>query len=194
MTDEQYLEQARRRAESKLIKMKIIHKLYSSDPQQLTQNERLYLKQWVADLKQGKDRNLLNLRDSMLPKEGSSKLTVNSIEAKSLYALNSISRVNIDRERHGSFAMNDIILELSHFLDEDVVNKVETQIYSERMRQEWGLSKDFSAIETRNKEIGLVLNELEELAWRSAGQFDEGDLKNIKNMVSIKRNKDFFDQ
>jgi len=27
-------------------------------------------------------------------------------------------------------------------------------------------------LETRNKEISLVINELEELAWRMAGQFN----------------------
>jgi hypothetical protein len=126
----------------------------------------------MSDIKTGKDRNLLNLRDSMLPKNGPSKQTLNTIDAKSLYSLNSIARVNIDRERHGSYALSDLVLELSHFLDEDFVNKVETEIYSERMRKEWGLSKDFKAVESRNKEISLVLNELEELAWRSAGQLN----------------------
>ena len=61
---------------------------------------------------------------------------------------------------------------MSHFLDEEVVNKVETEIFSERVKQEWELSKDFKIIETRNKEISLVLNELEEVAWRMAGMFD----------------------
>lgn len=86
------------------------------------------------------------------------------------------------------------MLELSHFLDEEVVNKVETEVYSDRLKQEWGLSKDFKAVETRNKEIGLVLNELEEVAWRASGQFNEEDFDRIKAMVSIKRNKDFFDK
>jgi hypothetical protein len=43
---------------------------------------------------------------------------------------------------------------------------------SERLIQEWDLSKDFQIIETRNKEIGMVMNEMEELAWRTAGQFE----------------------
>jgi len=193
VTDAQYLEQSRRRAEAKLIKMKLIHKLYNST-QELTQNESTYLKQWVSDIKVSKERNLLNLRDSMLPKRGSSKLTLSALDAQSLYALNSISRVNIDTERHGAYALSDLVLELSHFLDEEVVNKVETEIYSERMRQEWGLSKDFKAVESRNKEIGLVLNELEELAWRSAGQLSEKDVAGIKSMISVKRGKDYFDQ
>jgi len=105
-----------------------------------------------------------------------------------------VSRVAIERDRHGQYSLSDLVVELSHFLDEDVVNKVETEIFSERLRSEWGLSPDFKVIETRNKEIGLVLNELEEVAWRSAGQLTEADFENIKKMFSVKRNKDYFDK
>ena len=75
----------------------------------------------------------------------------------------------MERERHGTFSLNDLVLELSHFLDEEVVNKVETELFSDKLRKDWDLSNDFKVIETRNKEISLVLNEMEELAWRSAG-------------------------
>ena len=121
-------------------------------------------------------------------------LTIKDVEAKSLYALNSISRVSLERDRHGSYSVNDIIVELSHFLDEDVVNKVETEVYSERLKAEWGLNKDFKVVETRNKEIGLVLNELEEVAWRSAGMLNEKDFNHLKAMISVKRDKDYFDK
>lgn len=87
-----------------------------------------------------------------------------------------------------------MVLELSHFLDEEVVNKVETEFLSEKLRKEWGLSQDFKIIETRNKEISLVLNELEELAWRSAGQLTQKDLDHLKAMLSVKRNRDYFDR
>ena len=104
----------------------------------------------------------------MVPQERT-KLSIGDIEAKTLYSLNSISRVSLERVRHGEYSLSDLVVELSHFLDEEVVNKVETEIYSDKLRSEWGLSPDFKVIETRNKEIGLVLNELEEVAWRSAG-------------------------
>ena len=191
MTDEEYLERFRRRAEAKMIKSKIIYKINSGS--ELSQNEKVYLKQWVADIKDRKDRNLGNLRDSMVP-ESSTKLTIGEIEAKSLYALNSVSRVSFERERHGQYSLSDLVVELSHFLDEDVVNKIETEVFSERLRKEWGLSPGFKVIETRNKEISLVLNELEEVAWRSAGMFNEKDFEYLKAMLSVKRNKDYFDK
>lgn len=51
-----------------------------------------------------------------------------------MYALNSISNVQIIREKHGNYALNDIVLELGHLLDEEVVNKVEAEFYSDRLR------------------------------------------------------------
>ncbi len=91
MSHEEYLDSHRRRAEAKLIKSKIIYKLRDAKAE-LTPLERQYLKQWVNDLKTGKERNLMNLRDSMVPKEHT-KLIMGDVEAKTLYALNSISKV-----------------------------------------------------------------------------------------------------
>lgn len=144
LSHEDYLSVHRRRAEAKLIKSKIIYKLHSAKVE-LSPLERQYLKQWVADLKNGKDRTLMNLRDSMLPKEHT-KLTMGDVEAKSLYALNSISKVQIERDRHGSYSLSDLVVELSHFLDEEVVNRVETEVFSDKVRQEWGLAPDFKIL------------------------------------------------
>ena len=192
LSAQEFMDLHRRRSEAKLIKLKLIYKLYTTD-HQLTGNEKKYLQAWIKSIKEDKDRNLLNLRDTMLPAT-STKLTVNDIDAKTMYSFNSVSKVSLDRDLHGAFSLSDLVLELSHFLDEEVVNKVETEIFSERLRKEWGLSSDFKAVESRNKEISLVLNELEELAWRSSGTLNEEDLSYIKRMLSVKRNKDKFDK
>ncbi len=91
ISDSDYLRQARRRAESKLIKTKIIYKM-SQEGVELTPKEKIYLKHWLNDIKSNQDRNIGNLRDSMLPAH-ESKLTLNDVDAKSYYALNSIPRV-----------------------------------------------------------------------------------------------------
>ena len=85
-------------------------------------------------------------------------------------------------------------MELSHFLDDEVINRVEMEVLSSKLSQDWGLPKDFKIIETRNKEIGMVLNELEEVAWRMSGMFDQKDMDTLETMFSINRNKDFFDK
>lgn len=40
----------------------------------------------------------------------------------------------------------------------------------------------------------MVLNELEELAWRSTGAFSEREVDTLQKMFSINRNKDYFDR
>ena len=150
LSAEEYLALSRRRAEAKLIKSKIIYK--TNQGLSLSANEKAYLNHWLSDIRTGQNRTLMNLRDSLLPATPT-KLTLGDVDAKSLYALNSISRVQLERERHGAFSLNDLVLELSHFLDEEVVNKVETEMFGDKLRREWGLSKDFKVVETRNKEI-----------------------------------------
>ena len=65
---------------------------------------------------------------------------------------------------------------------------------SNRIKEEWKLPDDFQVIETRNKEVSMVLNELEELAWRMAGTFDSMDIDTLRKMFSVKRNEDHFDK
>lgn len=60
-----------------------------------------------------------------------------------LFTLNSIPRVDIDRKQHGNFALNDLVIELSHFLDQDLVEKVNMSLLSNDMRKEWGLHPQF---------------------------------------------------
>lgn len=40
----------------------------------------------------------------------------------------------------------------------------------------------------------MILNEMEELAWRMAGQLDQKDISTLETMFSIGRNKDSFDR
>jgi hypothetical protein len=40
----------------------------------------------------------------------------------------------------------------------------------------------------------MVINELEEVAFRTAGMFNDKDFENLKKMFSVERNKDSFDK
>jgi len=130
----------------------------------------------------------------MLPKSASKLQIGDALSAEDIFALNQVPNVEIDRKQHGAYALSDLILEISHFLDEDVINRVETQMLSNRIKSDWSLPKSFQIIETRNKEISLVLKELEEVAWRMAGKFEDKDSDSLKKMFSIQRNRDYFDR
>lgn len=104
--------------------MKILYKMHRDI--ELSENERKYLKVWIDDVTKNQNRNALNLRDSLVPTEPS-RLSLRDMSDKDFYTLNSIPRVDIDRRQdHSKFALNDLVLELNHFLDEDAINKVET--------------------------------------------------------------------
>jgi len=49
------------------------------------------------------------------------------------------------------------------------------------------LDSDFKLIEQRNKEIDIVQEELEELAWRTSGQFTDKEVKAVKDMFLVGR-------
>merc|ERR1712166_1728419 len=178
--------------ETKLIKNKIIYKL--DQDKELSANEKKYLKKWVEHLKKDENCNIQNARDAMVPASFTNLNIGDALSAEDIFTVNQIPNVEIDRKKHGGFALNDLILELSHFLDEEVINRVDMDIMSSRIREEWDLPKDFQVIETPNKEISIVLNELEEVAWRMAGTYNEGEVSTLQDMFSIQRNTDTFDK
>jgi len=79
------------------------------------------------------------------------------------------------------------VIELSHFLDNDVLRNVEFTCLENTLRSEWELNDDFKLVDTVNKEAVLVSQELEEKAWREAGKFTENDISSLKEVVSVKR-------
>lgn len=60
------------------------------------------------------------------------------------------------------------MLELVHFIDTDTIRKVELGFLEDNLRKEWELADDFSLVEKRNKEIDLVMRDMEEVSWRAA--------------------------
>ena len=179
LTDEAFMNLQRRRAETKLIKSKIILKMNEGD-KKLSKAEKRYLGQWVKEIEGGRTVNLSNLRDTMVPRTHSGLSVGDGLSAEDMFAMNQVPNVDLQRTKHASFALNDLVLELSHFLDDDFVNRVEMQLISERMRKRWDLPEGFQLMETRNKEIGLVFQELEEVAWRMAGCFNEKDIDTLQ--------------
>ena len=100
-------------------------------------------------------------------------LTLNeSLSAEDFYTLNTLNRVCIEDAQRDQIALSDLVLELAHFIDPETIRKVELGFLEENLRQEWQLADDFDLIERRNKEIDLVMHEMEEVSWRAADMFD----------------------
>ncbi len=74
------------------------------------------------------------------------------------------------------------------------MRQVEINCLQDTLKKQWNLQADFKLTEQRNKEIDIVLEELEELAWRTSGQFSDKDVKAVKDMFLVGRGIDHFDR
>jgi len=168
ITDHQYLNKQRRLAESNLIKTKIITKLHHDEP--LSESEKKYLKAWRS-----------KIGASMIPKS-STKMTLGNLSDKDSNIFNSLPLIEISDLK--DYSLNDIILELNHFIDSNAIATIEKEVHIETLKSEWGLPKDFTVNETRHKEIDLVLGEIEENAYRHAAKFDENEIDGLKKVFT----------
>ena len=144
--------------------------------------------------KASRNEALLSQADLMVPEEPSNLTLAEGLNAEDFYTLNSLNRVSLeDAEQRSSIALNDLVLELSHFIDPDTIRKVELGFLEENLRKEWRLADDFNLVERRNKEIDLVMREMEEVSWRAADMFDAQEKSYIEDIVFFDRGLDAFE-
>lgn len=92
-----------------------------------------------------------------MPAEPSKLSLGEALSPEDIYALNSLSRVSIDKDQKSAIALNDLVLELNNFVDSETIRKVELGLLEDTLKQEWKLSEDFRLVSARNKEIDLVM-------------------------------------
>ena len=89
--------------------------------------------------------------------------------------------------------VNDLVLELAHFVDKDTVRKVELGLLEDTLRRKWQLADDFSLVNSRNKEIDFVMKQMEEVSWRAANMFDDRERESLEAMYFVDRGLDAFE-
>ena len=189
MAPELFLKKQRCRAETNFIKARITYKVHSGFP--LSHSEKRYLDMWID--KASETKTLIPHADVLVPSEPSKLSLAEALTPEDFYGLNSLSRVDINVDQAHEIALNDLILELSHFVDTETVRKVELGLLEEKLRQKWKLADDFSLVEKRNKEIDLVMHEIGEVSWRSAAMFDKSEKQYIEDIVFFDRGLDSFE-
>ena len=185
-SDEHFLHRRRRQAEANLVKTKILYKLH--EDLALTENEKAYLNIWNQEIHKSRFKNLA---DCMVPTDHSN-LSLGSLEGIDRDHLNSLPLVDVTGLE--KYAVNDMVLELNNFIDSKIIQNLESEIYVAHHKHEWNLSQDFTLSERRNKEIDLVMGEIEEKVYRHAGKFDETELDGIKRMYQVNRGEGIFDE
>jgi len=178
---ESMLDLKRRKAETKLIKLRIIKKLY--EQQALSKLETEYLKKWKESIKSS---SLNDLDLTMVPKE-SSKKVVRSLSQKDKDSFGGLDFFNLSSIEN--LALTDLILEISLFYDESVISRVESQLKGETISKEWDISSNFNFDATENREVRLVLDSVEENIWRRGGKFTPENIEAISEMFGVLRGK-----
>ena len=107
--------------------------------------------------------------------------------------LDSLSRVHLGDYERNQIAVNDLALELSLFVDTATIKQVELGLLEDNLRTDWRLSEDFTLASRRNKEIDLVMHQMEEVAWRAANQFNAKEYETLKSLAFFDRGDDAFD-
>lgn len=187
MSDSAYLDKQRVLAETSLIKSTIIYKCHHNLP--LSELEKQYSRDWLNKSRESKSLVSSNV---MVPASPAA-VRIDSLSPEDFYALNNIPGVEFNRDMHGAYALNELVVELSQLIDRDTIRKVELKMLEGRLKHEFSLGHSFSLVDKRNKEIDLVHQELEEVQWRKAAKLEEKEKSAIKEMLSIGRGVDKFD-
>lgn len=94
-------------AESRLIKSKIIYKVHQGLP--LSSQEAKYLKAWRDKIRTS-PKSLIE--DCLVPAKPTT-LRIKDLSNSDMRLFNELPRVELKRELHGDFALNDLLLEVS---------------------------------------------------------------------------------
>ena len=138
-------------------------------------------------------KTLLAQADVLVPSRPSNISLADALSPEDFYMLNSLPRVDISAPERERISLNDLVMELSLFVDSETVRQVELGLLEENLKKEWKLRDDFQLVSRRNKEIDLVMQEMEEVSWRAAGQFSDREKQQIEDIVFFDRGLDAFD-
>ena len=182
-SDEEFLQLKRLKAEAKLIKASILRRLAKNQP--LSAGQSAYLEEWRVEMKKMSPNSAGN---AYLPKSITS-LSIGDLSPKdSQFFLN---LRNVAFPANCSFSLNEIVLELAHFIDDEVINRVEFTLSEANELSKWKGLYPHSDGRSRlrpdweNKELQLRKKELEEQLWLQAGVMTPTDLQTFEDFFGF---------
>lgn len=193
--DKDYLSFKQRKAEANLIKLRIFTKLQNGIPLSNLESE------YLAVYKQALLSSPLSQAGKVLipPKVTSLKLENLPNSDKSIF--NSLNKANYEslEQEIEHYSLNELLFELSHFLDDYLVSRIEFHILERGELEDWGITPDQNGGSKlkplwTNKGLWWQNCALEEYIWRKASDFTEKEKKDFLTLFGYERNKSFMDQ
>jgi len=176
----------RRKAETKLIKLRIIKKLHEG--KDLSAVEVEYLKKWKQSVQESP---LVDLDLNMVP-ENYTKRSIGSLSEKDRNNFDKLDFFEINAL--SSLGLTDLILEVGLFFDDATIKRLESQLKGNQISKEWGISSNYKFDLAENREVRLILDSIEENIWRQCGKFTEEEVEYIQEMYGVLRGNTKMDK
>lgn len=189
-SDEEFLQLKRLKAEAKLIKASILRRL--AKDQSLSVGQIAYLEEWKAEMKKSSPNSAGRI---YLPKLITS-MSLSDLSQKDSQVLQDLRNVSFPADC--TISLNELVLELSHFIDDEVVNRVEFTMSEATELRKWkGLfpradGRSRLRPQWENKELQLRNKELEEQLWLQAGVMTPKDLKTFEDFFGFMKQNTRF--
>ena len=183
-----FLYEKRVRAERNIILSSIIFKLFYCEDK-LTINEKKYISNLQNSLKSS---NLLNFEKVGL-NPNITKLKFSDLSKEDLDSLNSFQNTKFT-EDYKDYSLSELILELSHFIDNNTIQKVILENFMQINFYQISEISRSTIFENYNKEPNLINQEIKESLWRLSGTLNEKDKEIILKFFRVKRGKSTFDR
>lgn len=186
-SSEEYLRRKRLKSEATLIKARILYKLHNDTV--LSSNETAYLKIWMDDL----SRASLTNTSTTLVRNKLTNLKLADLPESDTTIFESLHGVSISSSEK-DFSANELLLELSNFIDEETIKNFELRIKEKQELFAWGVTPDSSSFSKlipnyKNKEITLANRHIEEYLWRKSGQLNDQEIEQFWNLYKFKLDK-----
>ena len=193
-SDSTYLDFKRRKAESNLIKNRILYKLHRNV--ELSPLEKEYLAVYKENLQTA---TVLQAGKVMVPRQ-TTALTVKKLSDKDLALFAGLHKVDVKllRDKFSHYSANELAFELNHFIDDFLPSRVEFAVIEKKALNDWGVQPDPSCKSKlkplwNNKGLWWHGNALEEYIFRTSSQYTEKDIKDFMTLFGYESNKHFKD-
>mmetsp|Transcript_18829 Transcript_18829/g.16279 ORF Transcript_18829/g.16279 Transcript_18829/m.16279 type:complete len:251 (-) Transcript_18829:502-1254(-) len=169
----------RRKAETKLIKLRIIKKLHENAS--LSSIEKEYVKKWRKAIEDSNlsdmDMIMVNERMAMTPYQQLSQKDKEFFEDLDFVHTPSIQEI----------ALNDLILEIATLYDDGIISKIENGIKNKQIAKEWDAEINIFETEDFSQEYYILKTSINNYIWNEAAKYGEKDIKNLNDLFAVLR-------
>ncbi|OMJ81485.1 hypothetical protein SteCoe_18053 [Stentor coeruleus] len=189
--DKDFLNFKKRKAEANLLKMRVLLKLHNNTP--LSQIESEYLSEYKDALKVAS----INEAGSVMVPYNITSLKFSDLPDEDKLVYEGLHKV-ISPEEFKEYSLNEYLFELSHFIDDYLIRRLEFNIIEQKDLKDWGIPVDPTGGSKlkplwKNKGLWWQNAAMDEYLWRKASDLSEKDKEDFLKLYGYHQNKSFME-